>query len=121
MSKKKGPPPEKQLLLYESLMATIPEIQCKGATTRYTSMNGNMYTYLSNEGTVALRLPKGEREAFLEKYETTLDEQYGAVMKEYVKVPERLLEKTDELAPYLELSYAYAQTLKPKPTKKKKK
>ncbi len=39
-------------------------------------------------------------------------------MKEYVAVPDALLKKTRELQKYLELSYAYAKTLKPKPTKK---
>jgi TfoX/Sxy family transcriptional regulator of competence genes len=48
-----------------------------------------------------------------------LFEAYGAVMKEYVTVPDALLKKTNELRKYLELSYAYIQTLRPKPTKKK--
>ena len=41
-------------------------------------------------------------------------------MKEYVAVPEKLLTKTKELKKYLELSYSYAKTLKPKSTKKTK-
>jgi hypothetical protein len=41
-------------------------------------------------------------------------------MKEYVAVPDNLLTKTKELKKYLELSYSYAQTPKPKPTKKTK-
>jgi TfoX/Sxy family transcriptional regulator of competence genes len=40
-------------------------------------------------------------------------------MKEYVSVPDELLENTEELKQYLDLSYAYVRTLKPKPTKKK--
>jgi TfoX/Sxy family transcriptional regulator of competence genes len=40
-------------------------------------------------------------------------------MKEYVTVPKELLENTKELHHYLELSYEYVKTLKPKPTKKK--
>ena len=39
---------------------------------------------------------------------------------EYVAVPDSLLENTKELKKYLELSYEYAKTLKPKPTTKKK-
>ena len=41
-------------------------------------------------------------------------------MKEYVAVPDALLNKTRELQKYLELSYAYDKTLKPKASKKKK-
>jgi len=40
-------------------------------------------------------------------------------MKEYVAVPDTLLGKTKELQKYLDLSYEYANTLKPKPTKKR--
>jgi hypothetical protein len=41
-------------------------------------------------------------------------------MKEYVAVPDALLKKTSELRKYLAMSYEYAQTLKAKPTKKKR-
>ena len=41
-------------------------------------------------------------------------------MKEYVTVPDQLLQNTAELKPYLDLSYTYTSSLKPKPTKKKK-
>jgi TfoX/Sxy family transcriptional regulator of competence genes len=40
-------------------------------------------------------------------------------MKEYVAVPDAILEKRKELKKYLEFSYEYAKTLKPKPTRKK--
>lgn len=53
------------------------------------------------------------------KYKTTLFEAYGAVMKEYVAVPDSLLINTKELQKYFELSYRFIQTLKPKPSKKK--
>jgi TfoX/Sxy family transcriptional regulator of competence genes len=78
-----------------------------------------MFTYLNPAGTLALRLPEKEREEFLKKYRTTLFEAYGAVMKEYVTVPDSLLNKTNELRKYLDKSYGYIKTLKPKPTKKK--
>jgi len=40
------------------------------------------------------------------------------VQKEYVTVPTDLLAKTDELAPYFQVSFDYAKTLRPKPTKR---
>jgi TfoX/Sxy family transcriptional regulator of competence genes len=52
-------------------------------------------------------------------YDSPPFEQYGAIMREYVTVPDELLQNTAELLPYLEKSYAYAKTLKPKPGKKK--
>jgi TfoX/Sxy family transcriptional regulator of competence genes len=69
---------------------------------------------------VAIRLPAGEREKFLKKYDTTLFEAYGTVMPEYVAVPDDLLKKTKELKKYFDLSYEYATTLRTKPTTKKK-
>jgi hypothetical protein len=35
-------------------------------------------------------------------------------MKEYVEVPESLLEETDELKGYFDMSYDYVASLKPK-------
>jgi hypothetical protein len=68
---------------------------------------------------MALRLSTGEREKFLAKYKTRLFEAYGIVQKEYVTVPDALLAETNELKPYLKMSYEYARSLKPKPAKKK--
>jgi hypothetical protein len=39
-------------------------------------------------------------------------------MKEYVQVPAALLRNTPALAKYLDISYRYACSLKPKPTTK---
>jgi hypothetical protein len=120
MSKSVPNAPAECVALYEALLATNPEIERKGATMPYTSVNGNMFSLLTADGTLALRLSATDREAFLQRYDTTLCEQYGVVMKEYVSVPLSLLKKTRELAKYLDMSYRYACSLKPKPTTKKK-
>ncbi len=104
--------------LYDKLIATNPKIERKGAANPYTSLNGNMFTLLHNSTTLAIRLPEGKREEFLKKHKSKLFEAHGAVMKEYVTVPDALLKNTKELKKYLDLSYEYAKTLKPKPTKK---
>ncbi len=79
-----------------------------------------MYSYFTKDDFVALKLPEDERAKFLDKYKTKLVEQYGIVQKEYAVVPDSLLEKTDELKPYFDISYNYTITLKPKPTTKSK-
>jgi len=107
-----------RVALYDRLIATNPKIERKGDANPYTSLNGNMFTLL-HQSRLAIRLPEDEREKFLKKYKTTLFEAYGTVMKEYVAVPNALFEKTKELQKYLDVSYEYAKTLKPKPTKKK--
>jgi hypothetical protein len=109
-----------KVALYDKLIATRPEIERKGDANPYTAVNGNMFTILLGSERLGIRLPQAERAKFLKKYETTLLEAYGALMKEYVAVPDKLLGKTKELARYLDLSFAYAGTLKAKATTKKK-
>src|SRR5215472_7774128 len=116
-AQKKSPIPAERVAMYEKLLARHPEIERKGADNPYTALNGNMFSLLlSPEGRMALRLPEDERETFLKRYKTSLFEAYGAVMREYVAVPDTLLQKTNELKRYFALSYEYAKTLKPKPT-----
>ena len=105
--------------LYEKLIATIPKLERKGAANPYTAINGNMFTLLHQSESLAIRLPEDKREEFLKKYKTTLFSAYGAIMKEYVAVPDALLTQTKELKKYLESSYSYAKSLKPKPSRKK--
>ena len=120
LKKQSSTVPTDKLALYEKLVATNPSIERKGATLPYTSHNGNMFSFLSPSGTLAIRLPENEREAFLKKYKTTLMEAHGTIMKEYVAVPENLFKKTRDLKEYLDTSYEYVKTLKPKATKKVK-
>ena len=119
MSKAANEIPQDKLAAYDKLIASNPAIERKGVTMPYTSVNGHMFTYLSKSGSCGIRLPKDERQTFLEKYNTTLYESHGAIMKEYVTVPDELLMNTEELTQYLDMSYAYVKSLKPKPSKKK--
>ena len=120
-SQKKSPIPAEKIALYEKAVATLPGVERKGAANPFTALNGNMFSLLSAvTETMALRLPKDEREAFLKKYKSKLFEVYGAVMKEYVTVPDALLRNTKELQKYMTVSYEYAKTLKPKASRKKR-
>jgi TfoX/Sxy family transcriptional regulator of competence genes len=105
--------------LYEKLIATISGLERKGDVNPYTAINGNMFTLLHQSERLAIRLPEDKRQEFLKKHKTKLFEAYGAVMKEYVAVPDALLKNTKELKKYVEFSYEYAKTLKQKPSRKK--
>lgn len=107
-----------RLAAYEKLLATIPAIEPKGKTFPYTSHNGNMFTLLNQSGTMALRLPADAREKFLQQHNTKLFESHGAIMKEYVAVPDTLLQDTNAMREHFAASYLYVQTLKPKPSTK---
>ena len=120
MSSNYGHVPDDKLALYQQLIDAHPDIELKGGTRLpYTSHGGNMFSQLTKAGTVGLRLGKAEREAFLAEFDSELLVTYGTVMKEYVAVPDHLLQDTASLLPYLEQSYAYAKTLKPQARKRK--
>lgn len=112
--------PAEKVALYEKLVATNPRVERKGDAMPYTSVNGHMFSLLTRTGTLALRLPEEERQAFLKKYKSKLTEQYGVVMKEYVDVPDSLLPKASELRKYFDASSTYVSALKPKPTTRAK-
>jgi hypothetical protein len=116
-----GTVPSDKLQLYEKLVVTNPRVKCKGATVRYTSLNGHMFSYMSQEGKLALRLPPDQREVFLKKYNAKLCGAYGVVQPEYVEVPASLLSSTRELKKFFDASYSYVASPKPKPTARKKK
>ncbi len=112
--RKKSAIPADKLELYEKLIGTNPQIVRKGDAHPYTSLNGHMFTYLDQTGTMGMRLPHEEVEGFLARYKTTLFASYGVVKKDWVTVPDSLLKNTKELRKYLEMSFAHLQTLKPK-------
>jgi len=119
MGKANSNVPPAALAAYEKLVATNPAVERKGSAMPYTSRNGHMFSFLTQEGTLALRLPPEARAAFLAKYKTKLCEQHGTLLEEYVEVPASLLKRTRDAQPHFDASYAYVGSLKPKPTKKK--
>jgi hypothetical protein len=111
---------EQNLGRYEALVATNDAIERKGATMPYTSVNGHMFSLLTKDGSLVLRLSPKDRDAFLKKYKTPAVVLYGAVMKEYVEVPDALLAKTASLKKFFDASFGYVSSLKPKATAKPK-
>jgi TfoX N-terminal domain len=121
MAAKQTNVPEDRLALYRRLLQSVPGVAEKSNFgSAYAAVNGHMYTMISKHGIVGLRLPPEERAAFMERYATDLfrGDPAWPPAKEFVAVPDDLLERTDELASFLERSYHYTLTLKPKPTKR---
>jgi len=104
--------------LYNKLIETNPKIERKGKSMPYTSLNGHMFTFLSKDGVMGLRLSEKDRTSFIDKFDSQLVEQHGRIMKEYVSVPNTLLKDTNKLSKYLQKSLNYISELKPKPKKK---
>jgi hypothetical protein len=118
MAKVTSPAPAASIAAYDRLVATRPGLERKGAKLPYTSMNGNMSSYLDETGRLVLRLSTADREAFIATWRTGLHEAYGTIQKEYVDVPEAILADTDALAPWFARSVDYVAGLRPKPTRR---
>jgi TfoX/Sxy family transcriptional regulator of competence genes len=122
-AKKRTSVPEDKLRLYERLIEEVAGVEAKSNFgSGYTAVNGNMYSMISKHGVVGIRLPEPDRSEFISRHNTEIFRADPAwpPAKEYVAVPDSLLAHTDALVPYLQRSYEYALTLKPKPTKKSK-
>lgn len=102
---------------YDRVIATVEGVERKGAKMPYTSINGNMSSFL-DAGILGLRLSKADRERFIAEFGTGLHVSQGHVMKEYVTVPADLLADTPRLASWFSASWTYVAALKPKPTRR---
>jgi hypothetical protein len=107
--------------IYDDVVGKLEGVERKGKTMPYTSLNGHMFSFVSQEDTVGVRLSKIDREESLENHEEAMIIQHGHIMKEYVRVPAAFFENVDLLKEILEQSHAYVASLKPKATKKSKK
>ena len=108
---------EEKLKIYDQLIALTP-YQRKGKTVPHTSANGYMFTLFNKDGEIGIRLPKESQTIFKEKYNTTIYKSHGATMKDYVLVPENMWDDLDLLSKYVEESYEFVMSLKPKSSKK---
>jgi hypothetical protein len=108
--------PEEVIALYDKLIAAVPDAERKGATMPYTSVNGNMFSFLTAEGKLALRLSEEDRNELITKHNTGLVEAHGTVLKEYVAVPDGLFADAAQMKKYFQMSYEYTSSLKPKKT-----
>ena len=114
MAKAKYQGPSDRLALYEKLVASVEGVERKGAANPYTSRNGYMTSFIDKGGEVSIRLDKADREAFIERYDTRISQQYGKNMPEFAVVPDDLLERPDELGPWFVKSWEWVGTLDPK-------
>ena len=113
--------PADRLALYERLVALVDGVEIKGAKSAYTSMNGHMFSFMTEEGALAIRFSNEDQKAYMESFKTGPVIQYGAVMRGYVEIPAGLLEETQSLLPIFEKSVAFIASLKPNPVKRKSK
>ncbi|MBT8213561.1 MAG: TfoX/Sxy family protein [Acidimicrobiia bacterium] len=116
-SKYEGPP--EVLEAYRAMVdASTSDTEVKGAKNPYTSRNGHMFSFLDQDGGMALRLSDELTEEFRSAYESGDVTQYGSTMRGYSALPADLLDDTATLARWFDRSWEWIGTLPPKPTKK---
>ncbi len=111
---------DKQLAKFRAA-AEAAGLQVKGKTMPYTSVNGHMHSLLQKEGHIGIRLGKDDYQQFHETYGDSPFMSHGAVMREYVPIPQKVVDDHEALTAYFKKSFEYTSSLKPKATTKKKK
>lgn len=102
------------LAFYDELVAKNKKFERKGKTMPYTSANGYMFSLLNKDGELGIRLPKERQKEFIEKHEGSGPfKSHGAVMRDYVLIPESLYGNTRLLSKLLNESYDYVMSLDP--------
>lgn len=105
---------EEKLAFYDGLIEEIPEFERKGKSMAYTSANGYMFSQLNKAGEIGIRLSKADQEEFAKKHELNPFLSYGAVMREYILVPDELWKEPETLRALLRSGYEYVCSLEPK-------
>lgn len=105
---------EERLKLYDDIVSQCSNFERKGKKMIYTSANGYMFTLLNKDAEIGIRLSKDSQQDFKKKYNATEYRSYGAVMRDYVKVPDQLLLENDLLVAYFKESFNYVMSLPPK-------
>ena len=105
---------EEKRKIYDTLVAKCPRFKRKGKSVPNTTANGYMFSMLNKAGEIGIRFSKEVKKKHIEEWDTSLFKSYNSVMQGYVLVPENMLNDLDALAKYLNESYEYVMSLKPK-------
>jgi len=99
---------------YEAIVVKCPRFDRKGKSVPYTSANGHMFSFINKDGELGFRFSKETQEEYIKKFKSSEFLSHGSVMKGYVRIPENMFKNVNKLALYLNESYDYVMSLKPK-------
>lgn len=105
---------EENLKKYDSLVAQCPRFERKGKTMPYTSANGYMFSLLNKAGELGIRFSKEVQEKYIAEFNTSYYKSHGATMKGYILISDEMLKDSDRIIAFLNESYDYVMSLKPK-------
>lgn len=80
----------------------------------YTSANGYMFSLFNKTCEIGIRFSKEAQEKYMKEFNTTLYKSYGAIMKGYILITEKMLSDLDNVVKLLDESYDYVMSLESK-------
>jgi len=106
---------------FNQLITGLPDTESRKMFGYPCAFSKNQMFFGVFQSNLFLRLSESDRKTFIEKYRTKLFEPMpGRPMKEYVLVPETLLNPPKDLKTWIEKGRTYASQLPAKPQKPKK-
>lgn len=99
---------------YKALIHNICQMEVKGKTMPYTSINGNMFSFLDSAGNLGLRLPTNILKDLIIKLKSKYCEAHGVILKKYLEISPQIFENQTLMKELITISYDFAKTLKPK-------
>ena len=108
-----------ELELYDKAVDLVDGLQRLGKTMPYTASNTHMFSILTKDGRLGIRLSKESREVFNKDKEVKIFKNYGATMREYVEIPAQMLQNSKLVADLLQQAWNYVNDLPPRKDKKK--
>jgi len=105
---------EEKVKLYDAIIEAHPGCVRKGKNNPYTSMNGHMFSMVTKEGQVAIRMSKEVRVEYMDQVNPEEVFTYNTIMKEYISISDEMLQDQRAVMSLLDQSIEYIKTLKPK-------
>ena len=80
----------------------------------YTSANGYMFSIINKEGQIGIRFSKEVQEKYIEQFRSDYIKSYGATMRGYILITDKMLLDFDLLVNLMNESYNFVMSLDPK-------
>ncbi len=104
---------DKKVEAYGKLVAKAG-LERKGKTVPYTSANGYMFSMVNKDGEMGIRMSKESGKKFMDKHKATIFKSHGATMRDYVRIPDKLLKNQRLIVSALKEGHKHVMSLESK-------
>ncbi|MEM7329781.1 MAG: hypothetical protein AAF437_13645 [Pseudomonadota bacterium] len=99
--------------LFERAIAASGQFERKGKANPYTSANGHMFSQINKDDQLGIRLPKPRQQALLDAYGAGPFKSYGATMRDYVCLTDKMLTDAALITTLLNEGFAFVSAMPP--------